>query len=803
MKVPLSWLEEYINIDLPHQAIAKALTLMGNEVEGVEKKTPPFSGVVVVDVLEVEQHPNADKLSLAIVTDGQETRQVVCGAPNCRVGLKTALAGVGATVVDDKGKAFAVKRAKIRGVESLGMLCSAAELGLSDESEGIIELDAHVKTGADLADYYSDTVFDIAVTPNMGHAASLIGIARELAVVTQKEVQGPQFRLQERGEKRTEELVTLEIEANDLCLRYACRVVEGVKVAPSPEWLQQRLTLAGMRPVNNIVDATNYVMLELGHPLHPFDYDQIAEKRVVVRKSRKGEHLVTLDGKERNLDEGLLVIADAKGPIAVAGVMGGEASEVKEHTTRVLLESAYFLPHAVRKSNKRLGLPSEASRRFERGADPKGVELALNRAADLIAQLTGGAVAKGILSVATEEFVEEKLTCRLSRIHALLGVPISLGEVEAIFSRLNFAPQWDGEDTFTLKVPSYRHDLKLEVDFIEEVARVYGYENLPRKMGAHPSSSIPHAPIYTFEKECRSLLVAQGLQEVLTCDLIGPSLMKLLPGQSELTDSLIQVKNPTSVEQSILRQSLLPGMLQVVKHNYFRQNSTLHVFEIGRIHFRSENKYKEQTVAGILLTGKQRPHAVNPQPSEVDFYDLKGVVEPFLQALGIQNVSFLPLESKTLHPGRQAGIFVDRMEVGALGEVHPAITRALDIPQKIYFAEINLHDLFPFKKETLKMTPLPQHPAMVRDWTLDVKESVPVAEMINAVSVLRSPLLADVFLLDLWCDPKAEKPFKSVTLRFVYRHPEKTLMQEVVDKEHERVKESAEKKLTYAIMERS
>lgn len=795
MRVPLSWLKEYIDVKQPPAQIAKMLTLAGLEVDGVETTGLGFSNVVVGRVTQVQKHPEADKLCVATVTDGKESYQVVCGAPNCREGLKTAFAMVGATLLDEEGKPFKVKRAKLRGVESFGMLCSSKELRLGDEHDGILEFADHLKEGADVAEMYSDAVFDISLTPNLGHCASLIGIARELSAATNTPVKYPVAIVQEDAFKDISSQIKITVKDKERCPRYACRVINDVNIAPSPEWLQKKLIASGLRPVNNVVDITNYVLLELGHPMHAFDYDRLEGHEIIVSCAQQGEKFITLDAKERTLSADDLLIRDGAKGIAIAGVMGGQNTEVSDSTRNILLESAYFLPTSIRKTSKRQGLQTDSSKRFERGADPNNVLKALDRATMLIQQVAGGKVARGVIDVKAGEFSEKIVTCRLSRINSLLGHHFGVSEVESVFQRLGMPYHWDSRDTFTVTVPTYRVDVSGEIDLIEEVVRIYGFDHLVKTAPKYSSSTIPHSPIFLFEREIRSRLIAEGLQEFLTCDLIGPSSLDVIKGSVMPEGAMIKVLNPTSIEQSILRTSLLPALLQMVKFNWDHQNPDLSGFEVGRIHFKKGDQFKEETVAAVILSGKNKPYFWDKKTDEVDFFDLKGIVESILHQLGVKNYTFRESALHTFHSGRQAAVFIGEMEVGVVGEVHPSIIRNLDVPQRIYFAELNLHDLFKARKSDQKMEEIPMFPGSERDWTITLKEEVSMEKVFQAIRAIKSQLLEHVALLDIYRSDKLGKGLKNVTLHFVYRDKKKTISQETVDAEHARVMEESLKTL--------
>ncbi len=645
------------------------------------------------------------------------------------------------------------------------------------------------------SDSQGETLFDLSLTPNLSHCGSVVGVARELSALTGEPFHFPKSEVWEEGEA-IEKSLFVEVRDPLACPRYACRLIKGVQVEPSPDWLKERLEKSGVRSINNVVDATNYVLLETGQPLHAFDYHQLAGKKILIRRAEAGEKLLTLDGKEQTLDETLLLICDQEKPVALAGIMGGMESEIKADTCDVVLECAYFDPLTIRKGSKKLALQTDASKRFERGTDPNQVPLSLDQAALLIQQLAGGDIQKGILNIQASEFKEKEVRCRLSRIHRVLGMAFSRGEVEEIFTRLKFPFQWDGEDQFTIRIPPYRHDIQAEIDLIEEVARLYGYDHIERRGRGAQASSLPSTPLYAFEKLIRRRLIGEGLQEFVTCDLIGPSLLQIIPDQPLPLKSMVHVLNPTSIEQSILRTTLLPNLLKVAKDNFDHQTHDVRGFEIGRIHFREGEEYKEPFVVAILLTGKSTPFHWDRKGEEEDFFDLKGIVENLLKELGISQVTFKNLGLKSFHSGRQASVFIDSLEIGSLGEVHPAVLRRLDVSQRILFAEFNLQDLMQVAKPLEKVASLPLYPASARDWTFTVKRSVPFSHILDAIQRERSPLLEELSLKDIYRGEKVSPDEENMTLHFIYRDSSKTVEQAEVEAEHHRLTTAVLKQLS-------
>lgn len=783
MRIPLSWLKDFIDIELPPQQIAKTLTMLGLEVDAIHTTGAAFTNVVVVKVIQVQKHPNADSLTVATVFDGSEQFQVVCGAPNCREGIKTAFAKIGA-VLPDGDSTFKVKKAALKGVESHGMLCSAKELQIGLSDDGIIEFEAHIPEGTDVATLYADSVFEISLTPNLGHCVSVYGVARELAASLELPLKDPW----EYAATGSPSSAGVTIQNPSKCPRYTCCTVKGIKVAPSPEWIQLRLIACGLRPVNNIVDITNYILLGMGQPLHAFDKSKLLGNTIHVRSAIEGQTFTALDGSCHILSDGDIIICDEKNILALGGVMGGEHSKVTDDTTDILLESACFEPASIRRTSRRLGLMSDSSYRFEKGIDIANVDKALRYAARLIENIAGGSVEEKITDAYPGKKNALQLKCRLGKIHQLLGLSISSGEVESIFSRLGMKTHFDAhQECYTVEIPSWRNDIKEEIDLIEEVARLYGYENFPRQQSSYAASSLPDTPLYTFENEVRSRLVSEGLQEFLCCDLISPQQAEQALNKIAPKDTLVQVLNPCSIEQSVLRPSFLPGLLQVVKYNIDHQTRDINAFEIGRVHFKEGEKYYDQSTVGIILTGACKPHNWLDKEQDADFYILKGIVENLLTGLRIPPVTLSNRNLSTLHPGRQAAVFIGENELGAFGEVHPDLLRYYDISQRVYFAEFNLHNLLIVRGPEPVSQPLSIYPHSERDWTLTVDEKIPVGYIVHLAKTLPSRLLKSVSLLDIYVGDRAGPTKKNVTLRCNYRDDNKTVSQQAVDSEHDRL----------------
>jgi len=633
-----------------------------------------------------------------------------------------------------------------------------------------------------------DDVLEIALTPNLAHCASVRGVARELAALTGAHLSHPKFSVVEKGNSPIHSQTSVTVENPSACPRYACRVITGIQVAPSPAWLQQRLEACGIRSVNNVVDITNLVLLEFGHPLHAFDFDCLEGKRIVVRNARKDEKILALDGKEYYPSTETLLICDAQKPVALAGVMGSAQSEVSDKTTTILLESAYFDAQQVRRTSKHLGIKSEASYRFERGCDANGVLEALDRATSWICEIAHGSALHGIIDVKHQDFYPSELSCRLSRLNKILGTHLAMGEVETIFHRLGLGIVHVKDDLITVKIPTYRHDITQEIDLIEEAARFYGYNNIHKKEKAYfRTGSLSPSPEYLFARNVRCRLISEGLQEFLTCDLISPQQASWISKDHFPARTLIKLLNPHSVEQSVMRPSMLPGMLSIVKYNADHAIHSLTGFEVGRVHFSSKGRYLEPSVLALVLTGARMPQHWEKKEESVDFFDLKGILENLFDALKISSYSFQSSHYKNFHPGRQAEILIDHVNVGIMGEVHPSTLKTAGLEAPVYFAELNLEDLLAFLSPVIKMKPLPHFPASTRDWTMTLKDTLSIGQLFSWIEQERSALLESYSLLDVYKSDKLGSDRKNVTFRFVYRDHNKTLSLSDVEQEHLRI----------------
>ncbi|MBX9923344.1 MAG: phenylalanine--tRNA ligase subunit beta [Rhabdochlamydiaceae bacterium] len=796
MKVPLSWLKEYVPLSFSPEQIAEALTLAGLEVDEIHTPSFSFEGVVIAKVLETTAHPNADRLKIAKVFDGEEEHQVVCGAANCRPGLITAFAKLGATLKDQDGKPWKIKKSKIREVESFGMLCAADELGLSIPGEGILELPADSPLGMDITNLYADTVFDITLTPNLGHCMSIYGIARELSALFEQ----PLKKIISEGKEPTETpSFSVEIEDNKHCLQYSCRLIKNIQVGPSPAFLVQKLQTVGLKSINNVVDISNYVMMLTGQPLHFFDADTIEGKKIFIRATSAKTNITTLDSTERELPEGALVISDTKNILAVAGVIGSLSSSVQDTTKNILIEAAIFHSGSVRKTSKALNLKTDASQRFEKGTDSSMVPLALNLAADLLTQVALGSSSEKKAESIPHPSTPLKIVLRKERVNHLLGTLLSITEITSLLERLHIKITKEEIDHLEALIPFHRNDLKEEIDLIEEVARLYGFNNLPKKAPLYYTSPLADSPVFSFENKIRNLLLQEGLQEFMTCDLISPKLSELTIGKNQGSLKTLSVLQSKSIDYSVLRHSLLPGLLQIVKYNVDRESKNIAGFEVGRVHFEQNGIYEEHPSLAILLSGESTPHHHDPKPRFFDFFDLKGMVENVLQALHIDACSFVESHLPNFQPGRQAYIEKDQIRLGVLGEIHPTTLSSLDISPRVYFAELHLEELLKHQKIIESIADLPLYPSSERDWTVSLKKEVPIQEILSCIQELAPPLLEKIFLLDLFESPQIGNDRKNATWRFVYRDPKKTLDLPTVEALHTKLLQMVAEKLSNCI----
>ena len=787
MKVPLNWLKEYIALTLPPADLANRLTMAGSEVKGMQVIGGSWENIVVGQITAINPHPNADRLSLVTIDLGTERQTVVTGAPNLNLGDKVAFAYVGAQLIDGHtGKVATLKPAKIRGIVSTGMACSEKELGISDSHEGIMVLPAEAPVGTPLSEYLGDVIFDLDVTPNRPDCLSVIGIARELSSLT-----GQSFHLSPVSYEETalpvNEKISVEITAPELCPRYCASLVNGVKIAESPKWMQQRLLACGMRPINNIVDITNYVMLEHGQPLHAFDYGRIRGKRIIVRRAAGGEAIVTLDGVERVLSKDMLVIADEERSVAIAGVMGGANSEVTEQTTSILLEAANFSPASIHYTGRALFLPSEACMRFERGIRPELTLPALKRATQLITQLAGGEATRGVVDVYPGKLDREPILLSTEEVKRLLGIEFSLDQIVEALTSLGFdcKPVASASEVW-VTAPYWRSDIQQAVDLIEEVARIIGYDKIPTTMLGRPLPRQDPEPILSLKQEVRRSLTGYGFQEVITYSLTGLEMLtKLLPEPSPLEPVLLRVANPMTADQEYLRPNLRANLLSALSLNQRHEDGGIRLFELGKVYLPRQNDLPDEpeVLCGIL-TGPRLEMSWQGGDELLDFFDAKGMVEGLLRRLGVE-ASFEECADESLHLSKQAAIVIAGNRLGVVGELHPKVAEAFEISGTVYLFEINLTTLLPFTLGYKRFQPVLRFPAIVRDMALVIDAQI-THHKVQAL-IKSFPLVEQVTLFDVYSGEQVPPDKKSLAYRITFQSPTHTLTDEEVNQVQQKI----------------
>lgn len=782
-----NWLKEYLdNVPQPSD-LAEKLTMSGTEIESLKKTGADFTGVVTAQVLTIDKHPNADKLSLCKVTTGSEELSIVCGAKNMKPGDKVALATIGAQLPKD----FKIKRSKIRGVESEGMMCSEVELGLKDTSDGIMILSPDTPLGQDFSSIVgSDYMFEAGITPNRADLLSIKGMAREAAAVTGAVFRDKDFPVDE-GEEPVTGFVSVEITPGAPCRRYTAKVIEGVTIGPSPEDVRQRLEAHGIRPINNVVDVTNLVLLETGQPMHAFDLSKIRDSKIIVRAAREGEKIETIDGKERSLDQTMLVIADSSRPVALAGVMGGKETEVSEATTSILLESAWFDPSSVRRTSRKLGLSSDSSYRFERGVDMEGVEKALEMAAHLINKYAGGWVARGTIDEYPVKMATQPIDFRVKRAQEMLGVEVSEAEIKEIFRKLRIHAEEVAAGAMRVTAPSYRVDLKVETDLVEEVARIYGYNNIPTTLPV--ARLIPGNPgrLSAIRRQVKTLLVASGFMEVINYSFVSNDSFAVTGPQDKKGVTLL---NPLTEEQSVMRDSLLPSLLENLKFNLARKTEDVRIFEFAPVFFSNDKLPEERwKVSGLLYGLRFEPGWSFPKDS-VDFFDAKGAVEKLLEAIGIERAEFAPATHPLLHPGKAALLKVGGKSAGVIGELHPDLWAKYDLRKPAYLFELDVEALMEQFGRPKKYRQLPRFPESARDVAFVIDGKIAFSEVLRAVQKIDTKLIDKVELFDVYYAGNIPQGSRSLAIRVTYRSMERTLTAQEVEDIHSRVvKELAEK----------
>ncbi|MBI2869263.1 MAG: phenylalanine--tRNA ligase subunit beta [Chloroflexi bacterium] len=798
MKVPLKWLREYVRPGLPAAEIARRLTMAGNEARQIEPAGKKWENVVIGRITAVNPHPNADRLRLVTVDAGNEQPTVVCGAPNTRAGDKVAFARVGAELIDPHtGKTSRLTPAKIRGVVSAGMACSEKELGISESHEGILILPPDAPVGMPLSDYLSDIVFDLEVTPNRPDCLSVIGIAREVSALTGENLRLPEPAYGEAAPP-VEERLTVEIIEPELCPRYCASLVTGVRLGPSPAWMQERLLACGMRPINNIVDITNYVMLEYGQPLHAFDYDKVQGKGIIVRRARSGETTATLDGVSRVLSDNTLVIADKARAVALAGVMGGANSEVTESTTSILLEAASFNPANIHYTSRNLGLVSEASMRFERGVRPGMTIPAIRRATQLIVELGGGQAAQGIIDVYPGRQEAPPVPLTMRGLERVLGTGFTFEQISSVLRSLGFDCILKEASVLLATPPYWRGDIRFEVDVIEEVARITGYDKIPMTMLAAPLPRQTPDPRLAAREKIARCLTGAGFHEIVTYSLVAlDALNRLMPQPHPLEPAPLRVANPMTADQEYLRPTLRANLLAAYVSNRRYETGGIRLYELDKTYRpRQDDLPEEPETLVALMGGARREKSWTSDDDMIDFFDAKGVAETLFRRLDAA-VSFEPGNDEGLHPGKQLAIVAGGKRVGVLGEVHPGVRDAFEIAEPVYLLEVNVSGLLSLLGEPPLFQPIPRFPSVTRDLALVVDYGVAHQQVYDVMSSF--PLVRQVTVFDVYAGKQVPPGKKSLAYRIVYQAADHTLTDDEVNNVQQQVLDRLARELGAAL----
>ena len=791
MLVSLKWLRDYIDVELTPEEIAGKLTMAGLEVDSVNRIKPDFYSVVVAKILSVKSHPNADKLSLCEVSTGEQTFPVVCGAENISAGDIVPLAKVGATIPGG----YTIKSSRLRGEISEGMLCSEEELGIGEDTTGIMMLPDNLTLGEDLAVALDleDVALEISITPNRPDCLSMIGIAREIAAMTGGKVRYPDIEFEEKGEN-TDALTSVKILDPNLCPRYTARLIKDIKVGPSPVWMRMRLEAVGLRSINNIVDVTNFVMMECGQPLHAFDFRFLEEGRIVVRGAEEGEEFVSLDEKTRTLSADTLMICDGVKPIAVAGIMGGLNSEVEDDTKDILLESAYFNPSSIRKSARSLGMGTDAAFRFERGIDPEGVVNALNRAVQLIADLSGGYICKSYIDEYPGKIETVRdIPLRPERVNRILGTQISAGEMKDILEGLEMTVRENKEGEYLVTPPTFRVDISREVDLTEEIARIHGYEGIPASLPELSTGTGTPNDKRTLEDRIRTIFNGYGYSEVINYSFTTPASADIL-GLSKDDEGrrLINLEDPLGEDMSVMRTGLVYSLLETMRKNISAGNHDLRIFEMGKVFTDiGEELPVENERVGGLVTGSRYDRLWHFDDGLYsDFYDLKGCVENLFDALRIRDIRLKSdCDRPFLHPGRSCYVMSSSKTIGFLGDVHPDVLDKMDIKGRAVVFELDLQSIASLPREEMIYRDIPKFPSISRDVAFVVDGTVEGRYILDLALEKKENLLEYMDIFDVYIGKGIPDGMKSLAVRFTYRSATRTLTDGEVNEAHDRLVE--------------
>jgi phenylalanyl-tRNA synthetase beta chain len=794
MKISYKWLKELTGLNWPVEEIAHRLKMCGTACEQIEPTARYMDRVVVGEVTALKPIEGATQIQLARVNIGSETLDSVCGAPNVAAGQKVPVALIGAKLTDN----FEMKKVKIRGVESTAMICSERELGISEDHSGIMVLDQTAPVGIPLAEYldYDDYILTFELTPNRADSLSAIGIARDLAALASTKLRKPQFDLKESSEKASQ-YVKVTIDDTHGCPRYAARVIRNVKMALSPWWIRKKLLMSGIRPISNVVDVTNLVMLETGHPLHAFDLNRFGSNEVVVRKARERETFTTLDGNEHELTPDVLLITNGKVAVAAGGVMGGLDSEVEESTSNILLEAAYFNPSVIRRSRKTLDIITESSTRFEKGADPNGIPYAIDRAAYLFQEICGGEVLAGIVDCYPHPIEPKRISFRPQRCNYVLGTNFSSARMREILTNLEFAV--NGTDELAVTVPTFRPDIEREIDLIEEIARIEGYDSIPDAVANIGPLFTPTHVTDVFEDEVRRILTAAGFDEMLSHGLADNRLAKLVnPDLPQL-----RLINPGSADLDVMRNSLVPTALTVIDHNIAHRNLDLCLFEIGKVYSPPDNNgnWREDKRVLLAVTGATT-HGWREQPRPFDFYDLTGAIEQLGEHFHWPVLRFKPADVSFFDEDISFLVMEDKQPLGVIGKMSATVLNELDIKQPVYLAELEAERLLSISRPVTEFVPLPLYPAAPRDLAIIVSQEVRAADLVNTIRETAGKPAESVQIFDLYTGQQIEEGKKSIAISITYRSGIGSLSSEEVDALQQKVIDTLKREFDAEIRDR-
>jgi len=814
MKVSIKWLKEFVDFDLSAEQLANLLTMSGVEVDNIERLDSGLDKIVVGKIINLKKHPQADKLVLCDVDVGEnnplppfvkgEAVKIVCGAPNAREGLVAPVALVGAKLPSG----MEIKSVRLRGEYSYGMICSEKELGLSEDAAGLMELSPELEIGTPLTQALGldDVILELDLTPNRPDCLSIFGVAREISAILNTPLRAPEISMSE-SDTGASSVTSIEINDPELCPRYAARIIRGVKIGPSPTWMQQRLESVGLHGINNVVDITNYVLMELGHPLHAFDYHKLAENRIIVRRAFPDEELITIDEEKRTLTDDMLVIADAGKAVALAGVMGGFDSEVTESTTDVLLESAYFNPVSIRKTSNTLGMRTEASHRFERGTDIEGLITSINCAAQLIQEIAGGEICRGIVDAYPIKYEPAKIQLRPERVNFLLGTNIEREEMRDILTRLKFHVSDDtsGDSVLEVTAPVFQPEITREVDLIEEIARIWGYDKIPTVL---PTGDIPQTEEnikIALREKAKSVMLGCGLAEAVNHSFYSPKDLDAvnIPEDSPYRKTITLAK-PLSEDQSIMRTTLIPSLLKNVQWNVNHQIPDVRLFELARIYQpQSKELPEEREMISGAVSGSMSSGIWNDRIRESDFFDTKGIVEDLLEEFGIDQYEVQTIDHPTLHPNISAQIKKDGKVLCIMGEVHPKVLDNYDISQKVYVFEMDFDNVMECYHDLLRQSPDATHlqsispfPSVFRDLAIVIPEDIPSEEAENIIQTAGGELIASLKLFDVYTGQPIPEGKKSLAYSIEFNSATGTLTDESVEVIHQKIISELARKLS-------